>query len=83
MALKDEDRLTLMFEDSPISTRLSGPREPPSSQSIGRPSPRLNKGKAKMFEYEDTNDNASTHSINSETEGLNISNIAKSFRICP
>ena len=33
--LEDEDRLTLMFEDSPISTRLSGPREPPSDQSIG------------------------------------------------
>ena len=73
MALEDEDRLTLMFDDSPISTRLSGPRELPSDQSIGRPSPRLDKGKAKMSEYEDTNDNASTHSLDSESEGLDIS----------
>ena len=72
-ALDDEDRPTLMFEDSPISTRLSGPREPPSDQSIGRPSPRLDKGKAKMSEYEDTN-NTSTHSLDSESEGLDISN---------
>ena len=34
MALEDEDRLTLMFEDIPKSTRISGPREPPSDQSI-------------------------------------------------
>ena len=72
MALEDEDRLTLMFEDSPISTRLSGPREPRSDQSIGRPSPRLDKGKAKMSEYKDPNDNASTHSLDSEFEGLDI-----------
>ena len=73
MALEDEDRLTLMFEGSLISTRFSGPREPPSGQSIGRPSPRLDKGKAKMSEYEDTNDNASTHSLDSESEGLDNS----------
>ena len=34
-ALEDEDRLTRMLEDSPISTRLSGPRKPPTDQSIG------------------------------------------------
>ena len=73
MALEDEDQFTLMFEDSPISTRLSGPRESSSDQSIGRPSPRLDKGKAKMSEYEDLNDNASTHSLNSEFEGPDIS----------
>ena len=72
-ALDDEDKPTLMFEDSPISTRLSGPRERLSDQSIGRPSPRLDKGKAKISEYEDTNDNASTHSLDSESEGLDIS----------
>ena len=70
MALKDEDRITLMFEDGMISTWLSGPREPLSDQSIGRPSPRLHKGKAKMSKYED---NASTHSLDTESEGLNIS----------
>ena len=72
-ALEDEDRLTLMFEDSPISTWLSGPREPPSDQSIGRLSPRLDKGKGKMPEFEDTNDNASTHSLNSEPEEFDLS----------
>ena len=47
--------------------------EPPSDHSIGRPSPRLDKGKSKMSEYEDLNDNASTHSLDSESEGLDIS----------
>ena len=75
MALEEEDRLTLMFEDSLISTRRREPREPPSDQSIGQPSPRLDKQKAKISEYEDTNDKASTHSLDSEFEGLDISNI--------
>ena len=61
-----------MFKESPTTTQLSGPQEPPSDQSIGQPSPRINKGKAKMSEYEDLNDNASTHSLDSESEGLDI-----------
>ena len=61
-----------MIEDSLISTRLSGPHEPPSDQSIGHSSLRLDKGKAKMSEYEDLKDNASTHSLDSEFEGLDI-----------
>ena len=73
ITLEDEDRLTLMFEESPATTRLSGPWEPPSDQSLGRPSPILDKGKTKMYEYEDSNDNASTHSLDSEFEGLDIS----------
>ena len=72
MVLENEDWLTLMFEDSPTTTRLRGPREPPSEQSIARLSPRIDKGKAKMSEYKDLNDNASTHSLNSESEGLDI-----------
>ena len=72
IALENEDGLTLMFEDSPTTARLSAPREPSSDQSIGRPSPRLDKGKAKMSEYEDLNDNVSTHSIDNEFEGLDI-----------
>ena len=72
MALEEEDRLTLMFEESPTTTRLSGPWEPSSDQSICQPSSRLDKGKAKMSEYEDTNDNASTHSLDNEFEGLDI-----------
>ena len=68
MVLEDEDWLTLMFEESPTTTRLSGPWEPPSDQSIGRLSPRLDKGKAKMSEYEDPNDNASTHSLDKSSK---------------
>ena len=49
----NEDRVTLMFEESPTTTRLSGSREPPSDQSIFQPSLKLDKGKAKMSEYED------------------------------
>ena len=47
------DRLEHMFEHSPITTRLSGPQEPLSDQSTSRPIPKMNKGKAKMPEYED------------------------------
>ena len=61
-----------MFEEIPITTLLSGPQEPPSDQSIFRPTPKLDKGKAKMSEYEDTNDNTSTHFLDSEFEDLNI-----------
>ena len=38
------DHLEDMFEDSPITTRLSGPREPPSDQSTLRPSLNVDKG---------------------------------------
>ena len=55
-----------------ITTRLTGPREPPSDQSIFRPSPKLDKGKAKMSVYEEPIDNASIHSLDSEFEGLDI-----------
>ena len=61
-----------MFEEIPITTLLSGPQEPPSDQSIFRPSPKLDKGKDKMSGYEEPIDNASTHSLDSEFEGLDI-----------
>ena len=41
-----------IHEESPITTWLGGPFEPPSDQSTSRPSPTLDKGKAKMQEYE-------------------------------
>ena len=56
---KEEDGLRLTSEVSPISTRLSGPQEPPSDQSTSRPSPKQDKGKAKMPEYEDSDRNES------------------------
>ena len=58
--------------ESPISTRLSGPQEPPSDQSMSRPNPKIDKGKAKMPEYEDSDGNESTHSIHSEYGGLDV-----------
>ena len=72
--VEDEDRITRMFEESPVTTRLSGPQEPLSDQSTSRPSPKLDKGKAKMPEYEDDHfdGNESTHSLDSEFEGLDI-----------
>ena len=68
--MEDEDQLEYIFEGSPITTRLSGPREPLSDQSTSRPSPKLGKGKAKMLEYEDQVDNKSLHSLDIEFEGL-------------
>ena len=56
---KEEDGLRLTSEVSPISTRLSGPQEPPSDQSTSRPSLKTDKGKAKVPEYEDSDRNES------------------------
>ena len=65
-------RLTL--EGSPISTRLSGPREPPSDQSMSRPSPKTDKGKAKMTVYRDLEEmNRLTHSIVSLVDWMCLS----------
>ena len=71
---EDGDRLKNMFEDSPITTQLSGPQEPPSDQSTSRPSPTMDKGKAKMSEYEDDrfDDDESTHSLDCESGSFNV-----------
>ena len=63
-----------MFEDSLVTTRLSGPQEPPSDQSTSQPSSKMDKGKAKMLECEDDNfdDTESTHSLNREFCGLDV-----------
>ena len=48
--------MSLTLEVSPILTRLSGPKEAPSHQSTSRPSPKQDKGMAKMPEYEDSDE---------------------------
>mgnify|MGYP000630298117 CR=1 FL=1 len=60
--------------DSPVMTRLSGPQEPPSDQSTSRPSPKMDKGKAKMPEYEDNHfdRDESTHSLDSEFDAFDV-----------
>ena len=72
--LEDEDRLEHMFEDSLITTRLCGPQEPPSDQSTSRPSAEMDKGNAKMPEYEDDHfdGNALTHSLDSQIGGFDV-----------
>ena len=72
--LEDGDRLGHMFEESPNTTRLSGPQEPPSDQSTSRPSPNMDKGNAKMAEYKDDrfNGDASTHSLDREFGGYDV-----------
>ena len=52
-----DDRLRLTKEESPLSTRLSEPQEPPSGQITSRPSPKPNKGKGKMLEFKDFDGN--------------------------
>ena len=51
---------------------LSGPQETLSNQSISQPSPKLDKGKAKMREYEDQIGAESIHSLNHEFQSLDI-----------
>mgnify|MGYP006973856236 CR=1 FL=1 len=62
-----------MFEESLITTRLSAPQEPMSDQSASQQSPKPDKGKGRMPEYEDSIDIESTHSLDSEFEGLDTS----------
>ena len=54
---KDDDQTSLTLEVSLISTRLSGPKETPSNQTMSQPSPKQDTGKAKMLEYEDSDGN--------------------------
>ena len=63
-----------MFKESTIMTRLSGPQEPPSDQSTSRLSQKMDKGKAKIPEYEDDHfdRNESTHSLDSEFGGFDV-----------
>ena len=62
-------------------TMLTRPQEPPSNQSISRPSLTLNKGKAKIQEYEDDHfdDNESTHSFDSEFSGYDEPRVKKAL----
>ena len=64
---KDHNQLSSIPDKSPILTRLSWPQEPPSARSTSRSSPKMDKGKAKMLEYEDdpSDDNESTRSLDS------------------
>ena len=63
-----------MQEESPISTRMSGPQYPLSNQSVNRRYAKLDKGKTKMPEYEDdqSNGNESAHSLDSEYGGFEV-----------
>ena len=67
-----DDLLRPTLDISPISTRLSGPKETPSNQTMSQPSPKQDTGKAKMLEYEDSDGNESTHSLDSEYGGLDV-----------
>mgnify|MGYP000072974530 FL=1 len=55
-----------------MSTSLSGTQEPLSDQSTLWPSPKLDKGMAKMLEFEDADGIKSVHSLNSEYGELDV-----------
>ena len=64
-----------MFKENLIMIRLSGSQEPLSDQSTSRLSLKMDKGKAKMPEYENDqfDDNESTPSLDSEFVALSAS----------
>ena len=72
--IEDDDQLRSISDGSMISTRLSGPQECPSDRSTSRESSKMDKGKAKMPEYEDDpyGDNESTHSLDSEFGAFDV-----------
>ena len=55
-------------------TQLSGPQKPSSNQSTSQSSPKMDKGKAKMPEYEDEQHDGheSGHSLDSEYDGFDV-----------
>ena len=68
---EEDDRLRPTPKDSPILTRLSGPKEPPRNHSTSWPSQKSDKRKAKMHKYKvghfDKSDaDRSACSVNSE-----------------
>ena len=71
---EDNDQLRFIFEENPISIRLSGPQEPPSEQSVSWPSLKSDKGKAKMPEYEDdqSDDNESAHLLDNKLRDFDV-----------
>ena len=69
---EEEDQPRPTLEVSPISTGLGGPKEPPSHQNTSRPSLKQDKRKAKMHEYEDSDGNELTHSLDSQCDGLDV-----------
>ena len=71
--IEDDGQPWHITEQIPITTRLSGPQEPASDWSTSRPSSKKDKGKAKMPEYDDPDKNESTHSLDTEFEGLDTS----------
>ena len=72
--LEEDALLRPTPKDSVISTRVSGPQKSLSDQSTSRPSPKSDKGKTKMPEYEDdqSESNESAHSLDSEYGGLDV-----------
>ena len=66
-----DDQLAHMNEESLITTELSGPQESSHDPSTSRPSPKSDKGKGKMPEYEvdhpdDNDSDGSAPSLDSE-----------------
>ena len=72
--IEDDDQLRSIPKESPVSTRLSRPQEPPSNQSTSRQTLTMDKSKAKMPKHEDDqfDDNESTHSLDNEFGGFDV-----------
>ena len=69
------------FEESPTVTKLSGPEEPQSDRSTSLPSPKMDKGKAKMPKYVDSEGIESEHSPDSEFNGLDLSVTSRAKKV--
>ena len=71
---ENDDQLRSILDDSPTSTSFSGLQEPPRDQSTSRPSPKMEKGKAKISEYKEdpSNGNKSTDSLDSEFGAFDV-----------
>ena len=70
---KADDQLRSIPEETPITTRLNEPQEPPREQSTSRRVERWKKGRTKCQNEDDQYDNnESTHSLDNEFGAFDV-----------
>ena len=72
--LDNTDQLRSIPDESVISTRWSEPHEPPCDRSTSRSSPKMDKGKPKILDYEDdqSDGNELTRSLDNEFGAFDV-----------
>ena len=70
--IEGKDQLRHMFEESPITTKLSEPQEPSSDKSTSWPSSTMDKGKAKIPKYKDDQFDGNEFGFDDQFDGFDV-----------